>query len=99
MAIVQVEDCNGLVTISVRGRFDFSAYVEFRACYKWRPRTSRYVIDVKHVSYIDSSALTMMLMLRGHTQNRRQNVVITNCNDDIRNILANFKFQNLFDLQ
>ena len=99
MAIVQVEECDGLVTISIRGRFDFSAYVEFSACYKWRPKTSRYVIDFKHVRCIDSSALTMMLLLRGHTRNRKQNVVITNCNDDIRETLSSLKFHSLFDLQ
>lgn len=99
MTIVQVEECNDLVTISVHGRFDFSAYAEFSACYKWRPKTSRYVIDFKHVSYLDTSALTMMLVLRGHTWNRKQNVVITNCNDDIRAILVNSKFDRLFDLQ
>ena len=99
MSTVEIRENDGLVTISVHDRFDFSAYEGFSACYKWYPVTSRYMIDMKHVRYIDSSALTMMLLLRGHVQNRKQNVIIANCNADIRKLLTTSGFERLFDIQ
>ena len=87
------------VTISIRDRFDFSTHKEFRASYKDRSDASCYVINMKDVNYIDSSALGMMLLLREHAGVKHGKVVIANCNPDIRKILAIANFDRLFEIQ
>ena len=50
------------LTIEVEGRFDFSAHQEFRKAYEvagTKPR--KFVIDMRRASYLDSSALGMLL--------------------------------------
>lgn len=101
MADIQVKTSknDNAVTISIRDRFDFGLHKEFRASYKDRPNSSKYVIDMRDVKYIDSSALGMMLLLREHVQKNSGIVVIANCNPDIKKILTIANFERLFDIQ
>jgi len=51
-----------VLTISVNGRFDFSAHQDFRNAYERGGLTPRqYVVDLQDTDYIDSSALGMLL--------------------------------------
>ena len=53
------------LTITIQGRFDFSAHQEFRAAYeKLASKPEAYVIDLGEATYLDSSALGMLLLLR-----------------------------------
>jgi anti-anti-sigma factor len=101
MATIQVSDSkeNGTVMISIRNRFDFSVHKEFRASYKDRENAMCYVINLREVTYIDSSALGMMLLLREHAMENKGKVIIQNCNEDIRRILTIANFGRLFDIQ
>ena len=101
MAAIQVKESkNGdTVTIAIRDRFDFIAHKEFRASYKDRSDAFKYVIDMREVKYIDSSALGMMLLLREHAQKCGGGVVIANCNPGIQKILTIANFGRLFDIQ
>lgn len=101
MAMIHVSENpeNNVVTISIRDRFDFSAHKEFRASYNGRSEVSCYVINMKDVNYIDSSALGMLLLLREHAGAKHGRVVIANCNPDIMKILAIANFDRLFEIQ
>ena len=101
MAAIQVKasENNDTVTISIRDRFDFVTHKEFRNSYKDRQNSSKYVIDMHDVKYIDSSALGMMLLLREHAQKNSGTVIIANCNPDIKKILTIANFERLFDIQ
>ena len=99
MASIHVSESNSTITISIRDRFDFGAHKEFRASYRDRLGSSKYVINMRDVNYIDSSALGMMLLLREHALKNSGNVIIANCNPDIRKILAIANFDRLFDIQ
>ncbi|MEC9085422.1 MAG: STAS domain-containing protein, partial [Pseudomonadota bacterium] len=53
------------LTICVEGRFDFSTHQSFRDAYEHsEPTVSHYVIDLSDTTYLDSSALGMLLLLR-----------------------------------
>ena len=69
MAITANSSADGQeLTIYVEGRFDFGAHQEFRDAYERidsSPR--RYVVDLKNTTYLDSSALGMLLLLRDLT--------------------------------
>lgn len=86
--------------ISVDGRFDFSSHQEFRESYD-RPdvRPQRYIVDLDRATYLDSSALGMLLLLRDHAGGESSQVTITNCNRDVKKILTISNFEQLFTIQ
>ena len=85
------------LTIRVSGRFDFSAHQAFRDAYESQGRSvGSYVIDLRDTSYLDSSALGMLLLLRDHAGGDKAQVSITNCNQDVRKILKISSFEQLF---
>ena len=91
MAITSMPSDDGQeLTIYIQGRFDFGAHQEFRDAYE-RVNTTpkRYVVDLKGTTYLDSSALGMLLLLRDHAGGERA---------QIRKILAISNFEQLFQI-
>lgn len=87
------------LTISIEGRFDFSAHQDFRRCYEAlqaRPRS--YRVDLGGTTYLDSSALGMLLLLRDHAGGDAASVTIVNCNPDVKKILKLSNFEQLFSI-
>lgn len=88
------------LTIKVDGRFDFSAHQEFRDAYESQETDpQRFVVDLGGTSYLDSSALGMLLLLRDHAGGDSADVSIVNCNQDVRKILTISNFEQLFAIQ
>ncbi|NQD58450.1 STAS domain-containing protein, partial [Pseudomonas sp. CM25] len=54
------------LTIKIKGRFDFGKHQEFRKAYERISKPDSVVVDLSDATYIDSSALGMLLMLRDH---------------------------------
>lgn len=87
------------LTVTVEGRFDFSAHQEFRDAYEDADTAvNKYVIDMAKASYLDSSALGMLLLLRDHAGGESANVRITRCNPDVKKILTISNFEQLFTI-
>lgn len=87
------------LTVQIEGRFDFSAHQEFRDAYeKSGDSINSYVIDMSNTSYLDSSALGMLLLLRDHAGGDHAKVRITRCNPDVRKILTISNFEQLFTI-
>ncbi len=102
MATVQTSENlqDKTATISIRGRFDFGMHKEFRGAYKdGSGAFSSYIVNMKDVEYIDSSALGMLLLLREHAKAVGGNVVIAGCNREIGKILKIANFDKLFDIK
>ncbi|UVE16371.1 STAS domain-containing protein [Pseudomonas sp. LS44] len=100
MAITAQPSTDGQeLTISIQGRFDFGAHQEFRDAYE-RVSSSpkRYVIDLEGTTYLDSSALGMLLLLRDHAGGDHAQIRLVNCNPDVRKILAISNFEQLFKI-
>jgi len=88
------------LTVQVEGRFDFSAHQEFRDAYeKTEDSVKNYVIDMSRATYLDSSALGMLLLLRDHAGGDSANVRITKCNQDVKKILTISNFEQLFTIE
>ncbi|MFY0665870.1 MAG: STAS domain-containing protein [Natronospirillum sp.] len=93
------EDRSAL-TIQVTGRFDFSSHQEFRKLYESAPAdVKQYVIDMTDATYLDSSALGMLLLLRDHAGGDNANIRIVNSNPDVKKILTISNFGQLFTLE
>ena len=88
------------LTIRVSGRFDFSVHQEFREAYEsLAEQPERFRVDMREASYLDSSALGMLLLLRDHAGGDHADVQIVNCNADVRKILTISNFQQLFSIR
>ena len=100
MAITSLPSSDGQeLTILIQGRFDFGAHQEFRNAYERVNSTpQRYVVDLKETTYLDSSALGMLLLLRDHAGGDSAQISLLNCNPDVRKILAISNFEQLFNI-
>ncbi|HTF83986.1 MAG TPA: STAS domain-containing protein [Cellvibrio sp.] len=100
MAITSTVSADGnQVTIYIQGRFDFSSHQEFRAAYEKLPKTpTHFRVDLQGTSYLDSSALGMLLLLRDFAGGDKANIEITNCSADVKKILTISNFEQLFTI-
>lgn len=100
MAIWSAESDDGRkLTIKIQGRFDFSAHQEFRDAYeKPKDDPEGYIVDMKETTYLDSSALGMLLLLRDHAGGDSSDIKIVNCNSDVKKILTISNFEQLFSI-
>lgn len=101
MAVLTASSADGKeLIIKIKGRFDFSTHQEFRGAYEQASSDMvTYVVDLKDTTYLDSSALGMLLLLRDHAGGDSSNVRIVNCNADVKKILAISNFEQLFTIQ
>lgn len=88
-------------TLRLVGRFDFKAHREFReAVEKLLAESSgRSVkVDMADVSYLDSSALGMLLMLRDKAKAASRDVALVGVNGNVRQVLDIANFSKLFTI-
>ena len=100
MSISAKTSSNGSeLNICIEGRFDFSSHQEFRKAYEESGMAPNlYVVDMKETTYLDSSALGMLLLLRDHAGGDEAQISIVNCNDDVKKILTISNFEQLFEI-
>ncbi len=100
MAITSQASSDGQeLTILIQGRFDFSTHQQFRNAYEEAGiAPSRYVVDLRGATYLDSSALGMLLLLRDHAGGDQADIRLINCSQDVRKILAISNFEQLFSI-
>jgi anti-anti-sigma factor len=95
--ITEISPDGQKLTISVKGRFDFAKHQEFRESYENKALTA-VVVDLKEATYLDSSALGMLLLLRDHAGGENSDIRVVNSSSDVRKILAISNFDKLFDI-
>ncbi|HCF3892133.1 TPA: anti-anti sigma factor HsbA [Pseudomonas aeruginosa] len=100
MAITALPSADGQeLTIQIQGRFDFGAHQDFRDAYERVAITPRrYVVDLRNATYLDSSALGMLLLLRDHAGGENAQISLANCSPEVRKILAISNFERLFKI-
>ncbi|MFT5691710.1 MAG: anti-anti-sigma factor [Oceanicoccus sp.] len=88
------------VTVFIEGRFDFSSHQVFRKAYENLDVAPEfYIVDMSATSYLDSSALGMLLLLRDYAGGDSAKITILNCNEDVKKILAISNFEQLFTIK
>ncbi|MEZ5444260.1 MAG: STAS domain-containing protein [Gammaproteobacteria bacterium] len=95
----RLSDDGSAMTIRVAGRFDFNVHRDLRQAYEGAgQRYSNYVIDLANTSYMDSSALGMLLQLRAYAGNSAQSVKIVNASPSLLQILKVANFDKLMTI-
>lgn len=98
MIISHYDEKTAMVTLSVKGRFDYSCQQEFRESFGRYPKSAGYVIDLHEVNYIDSSALGMLLLLRDYAGGDSSKVAIKGASEFVTSALKMARFERLFAL-
>ncbi len=100
MGIKTVVNEDGGVTIFVTGSFDVSAYEEFKEnCEKYLTDSNVFIVDLEKATYMDSSALGMLLLLREKTLGDKTRVRLINVGEDVQSILEIAQFNQLFVIE
>ena len=100
MAVIsEVSEDGSKLTIAIKGQFDFAKHQEFRSAYEeLNPKPACVVVDLKDATYLDSSALGMLLLLREHAGGDESDIRVVNSSPDVRKILGISNFDKLFDI-
>ncbi|MCF6345373.1 MAG: STAS domain-containing protein [Thiomicrorhabdus sp.] len=100
MGIKTVVNKDEGVTIFVTGSFDVSAYEEFKEdCEKYLTDSNVFIIDLEKATYMDSSALGMLLLLREKTLGDKTRVRLINVGEEVQSILELAQFNKLFVIE
>jgi anti-anti-sigma factor len=87
------------LTISVDGKFDFGSLTEFRQAYsKDHSGVSKYLVDMRATSTMDSSALGMLLNMKKYLNKDDREIRIINCNAALKKILLIARFDKKFTI-
>lgn len=96
-AKVTVNDSQAILRLG--GRFDFKAHREFRDAVDallQQSDTKPLQVDLADVSYLDSSALGMLLMLRDKAKAANKDVALVGVKGSVRQVLDIANFSKLF---
>jgi HptB-dependent secretion and biofilm anti anti-sigma factor len=95
-----VSEDKSTVTISITDRFDFSLHLHFRDSYTDCNKSgSEIIIDLSQTTYMDSSALGMILLLKDHVESIAGKLKISKPNDAVNKILEIAQFHRLMTIE
>lgn len=90
---------NDLAVISVKGRFKYDLTRPFRDATEQiasQPSVRRIEVDLADATYMDSSALGLLLALRDAVRARGMSIQLTNVRGNVRQVLDLARFDRLF---
>tara|TARA_R100000306_G_scaffold62312_2_gene68449 strand:+ start:2796 stop:3116 length:321 start_codon:yes stop_codon:yes gene_type:complete len=86
--------------LELTGRFDFSTYGSFKPIQAEllnQPGTSKIIIDMSQLEYLDSAALGILLLMREKAAERNKKVALRGVQGIVREILGVAHFEKLFE--
>lgn len=83
----------------VKGRFDIASYEAFNRAYtEFIGRAEQFQVDLSMTTFMDSSALGMLLLLR-EKAGGSVHIELINADDEVSKILQIAQFQQLFTIR
>ena len=87
------------VKVIINERFDFSLHQQFREAYIGRDnKGTEFIVDLSNTTYMDSSALGMILLLKDHADKLSGSIKILKPNEAINKILDIAQFHRLMTI-
>jgi anti-anti-sigma factor len=92
---------DGALLIAVQGRMTHADYKGFRDILARinQDKPGRVVFDLAQVSFIDSSALGMLLIVRDAVQPDKRDVVLRNAHGQVENLIKVGKLNKFFTIE
>ena len=88
------------VAITIENHFDFSLHQTFRDSYiTCEQQGTDFYLELAKTTYMDSSALGMILLLKDHAEKNGGSVVIKKPNDIVYKILEIAQFHRLMKIE
>ena len=87
------------LTITITGRFNYDLGKQFRNAYEKEVGVERYVIDFREVTFIDSSALGRLMLLRALATDSGAAIALVNTSEGVRELLKVTQFDKLFEIR
>jgi HptB-dependent secretion and biofilm anti anti-sigma factor len=97
---IQIEGNIGKIVLA--GQFDFNSHREFRnACESViaNSEVREILIDFKQVTYLDSSALGMLLLLKEKVAAANKSLALVNCQNTVKQVLEIACFGKIFTIR
>lgn len=95
-----VSDDNSQLVIFIEDSFDFSAHQHFRNAYgEYNEVGGTITVNLSKTTYMDSSALGMLLLLKDHVEKNNGKLVIAKPNETVNNILEIAQFHRLMNIE
>jgi anti-anti-sigma factor len=88
--------------LSLCGRFDFNAHHEYREALERlmsHAEAHAFEVDLSRVSYLDSSALGMLLVLRERANRANAPVALVGAQGSVRQVLDIANFSRIFAIR
>ena len=87
------------LVITVDGKFDFSLHQHFKEAYSsYTEKNILIILNLSKTSYLDSSALGMILLLKDHAEKNDNKIMIRNPNETVSKILKIAQFHRLLTI-
>ncbi|MBF0507844.1 MAG: STAS domain-containing protein [Deltaproteobacteria bacterium] len=94
-----ISDDGRILTITITGRFDILGHACFSQSYNDKLESvSTIVIDMINVESIDSAALGLLFVLWKKAMENKAEVILSNCNPDVKKAVQVVRFDKLFKL-
>ncbi len=93
---------NDSIIITLSGSFNFLDQASFRKSYENQinGKAKNYILDFRHVTFIDSSSLGMILLLNDYiSDNIKNKITLINANPEVLKIFKVANFQQLFHIK
>lgn len=88
-----------IMTIRIKGKFNFEMQKEFRKCYEnLKDFPNEFIIDFKEVGYIDSSGLGMLMVFHQHVHGPNVKIKIIQIKNEVKELLNLANLSQLFEL-
>ncbi len=94
----QISKKGDVMTIRTPQKFDFSIHQVLRKAYEGESALKNFIVDLSNTSYMDSSALGMLLQLKEHVGKSPQSVKLINATPNIKEILMIANFDKLMTI-
>ena len=99
MTITSKKEGNSII-INTPVNLDFSCHNDFKDTYIDSDVSDTiYVIDMSSTSYIDSSGLGILLILRNYAGDDASKVIIRGADEKVKDILLTSKFDHFFTIE
>jgi len=87
------------LNMAIDGRFDFSLHADFRNAYRDLPSDTSYTIDLGRTTFMDSSAMGMLLLLREYAGDKEADIRLVNCSPEVRKVLSISNLDKMFQME